>query len=125
MATITQKIYHNAPEYNEYRTLRNFSSGGNGSFEFEGHRWKYDHTSFDDLGEFDIIFRFDEGGPDITADGMTLFDALLCNAVAGLCANPALYSNTNGQGMFEYAEHISQVANIVASKAYSLARSQR
>lgn len=55
---ITRKIYRDSPERSAYLAAR-FERGGrtSNSFEFEGHRWGYRFSSFDDQGDYDLIWR--------------------------------------------------------------------
>ena len=56
---IERKVYKGTPEHREYlsaRFPRNGSSPSN-SFEWQGHRWAYQHTSFNDAGDYDPIYR--------------------------------------------------------------------
>lgn len=56
---IERSIYHKAEQYSEYLAARFPRDGlprGN-CFWWQGHNWRYRVTSFDDVGEFDIIER--------------------------------------------------------------------
>jgi hypothetical protein len=55
---IERKVRRESPEHYEYLAAR-FPPGGTvgNSFEWQGHRWAYAHTSFDDEGDFDLIYR--------------------------------------------------------------------
>ena len=57
-------VYKGSPESDAMCKARFPSDGPHTalSFEFDGHRWAYECTSFDDLGEYDVIWR--PGGPD-------------------------------------------------------------
>lgn len=50
------RIYHDADNYKEYRAAR--KEGNTYGFLFEGHRWAYQVTMFDDKGKYDVIYRF-------------------------------------------------------------------
>lgn len=52
-----RKIYHNSPEYRDYLSARFVGTSSTTSFEFDGHRWVYEVTSFDDKGDYDLIWR--------------------------------------------------------------------
>ncbi len=54
------KIYHGTARHTACTSAR-FPPGHGKSraFEFEGHRWSYRVTSFDDDGEFDLLWRPD------------------------------------------------------------------
>lgn len=64
--TIKRKIYHRGDNYSFYRTAR-FTVGNGRSFEFEGYRWTYEHTAFDQRGDYDLIWRPADGGPNAEA----------------------------------------------------------
>jgi hypothetical protein len=55
---IERKVYKGSAEHREYLDAR-FSSGANTglSFEWDGNRWAYRHTSFDDAGDYDLLWR--------------------------------------------------------------------
>ncbi len=53
---IRRKVYKNSTEYSDYIKQR-FQDRTSSSFEFDGHRWQYEHSSFDDTGEYDLISR--------------------------------------------------------------------
>ena len=53
---IERRIYRNSPEYRSYIEKR-FLDRLSISFEYDGHRWKYQHTSFNDQGDYDVIVR--------------------------------------------------------------------
>jgi hypothetical protein len=53
---IERRIYRNSPEYMPYIEKR-FLNRLSISFEYDGHRWKYQHTSFNDQGDYDVIVR--------------------------------------------------------------------
>ena len=57
-AWIKRKVYHGTDEHKELLECR-FSTKGisNGSFEFNGRRWMYVASHFDDKGEYDLIAR--------------------------------------------------------------------
>lgn len=44
------------PKFESYRSAR-FNNGVESTFMWNGHRWRYDHSSFDDQGEFDVLWR--------------------------------------------------------------------
>lgn len=64
-AQIERKVYVSAPEYREYLRAR-FSEQHRSelSFEWDGHRWAYRFTTFDDAGEYHLLWR---PAPDATA----------------------------------------------------------
>lgn len=68
----TVSVRHGTPEYAEMLKAR-FPDGSarsaSSTFEFRGHRWRYEHTSFDDEGDFTVLWRPDEPAPpDIAVD---------------------------------------------------------
>lgn len=57
-AWIERKVRKGTDEHRTYLSARFPRGGGAPSpFDFDGHKWRYYATSFDDLGEFDIIHR--------------------------------------------------------------------
>lgn len=126
MGTITRKIHHYSEEYGLYLSKKCITSKS-GSFEYDGHRWKYQYTSFDDDGDYDVIFRFDGGEPHIPAEDMTLFDALLCSAVSGLASNPSLYDDVLNEhnNRESFGAIVADGAMVIATEAYRLARRVR
>jgi len=59
-AEIMRRVYKDSDEHKQYLTAR-FGKGSSGvageSFEWDGHRWAYRYTSFDDAGEYDLLYR--------------------------------------------------------------------
>jgi len=53
---IERKVYRGTKEHSDMLAAR-FASSSNISFGFDGHRWQYDHSAFDDKGEYDLIYR--------------------------------------------------------------------
>lgn len=53
---VERKVYRETPEHSAYLRAR-FATPGARSFEWEGHRWAYRVTSFDDAGDYDLIWR--------------------------------------------------------------------
>jgi hypothetical protein len=53
----TRRVYKKSGEYQEYLRCRFSGSDSaiNISFPWDGHRWQYQHTDFDDTGDFDIL----------------------------------------------------------------------
>jgi hypothetical protein len=52
-------VYRNSAESTDLRNAR-FGEGSKAtalSFEFDGHRWAYDHSAFDDEGDYELIWR--------------------------------------------------------------------
>lgn len=50
----TLKVYKSAPNYRDYLTAR-FRDRLDVSFEWNGKRYRYLHTDFDDTGDFDVL----------------------------------------------------------------------
>lgn len=71
----SKKVYKNTPEYALYIKAR-FADRSSHSFGFDGHRWAYEHTSFDDTGNYDLLYRFtdDEVSPVETSDDLSVRD---------------------------------------------------
>ena len=71
----TIKVYKNSPEHGDYLKAR-FPDGShsNSTFEYAGHRWGYRYTSFDDKGDYDLLYRFDD---ETEVQSLTVNDATL------------------------------------------------
>ena len=55
---ITRKVRKGTDEHRAYLRARFPTNGGAPSqFNFDGHNWRYYVTSFDDIGEYDVIQR--------------------------------------------------------------------
>lgn len=86
--TITLKVYKDSEEYEEYSNAR-FPKTGNytvetpATFEFKGHRWKYQVTIFDDNGDYDLLWRPDCKEPELMASDATLRDYFAAKAMQG------------------------------------------
>ncbi|HIC2887041.1 TPA: hypothetical protein ACW0T4_003726 [Morganella morganii] len=83
----TIKVYKNSPEHGDYLKAR-FPDGSrsNSTFEYAGHRWGYRYTSFDDKGDYDLLYRFDDE-PDVqslTFNDATLRDYFAAKAMASV-----------------------------------------
>lgn len=109
----TIKVYKNSPEHGDYLKAR-FPDGSrsNSTFEYAGHRWGYRYTSFDDKGDYDLLYRFDDE-PDVqslTVNDATLRDYFAAKAMQGILSNPGQLDNVNK----EAAEWISRDAYLVA-----------
>lgn len=84
----TMKVYKNSDDHAAYLKAR-FDSARNGqSFEWAGHRWAYEVTSFDDAGDYDLLYRFDDHPyPEevlVTTDDLKVRDYFAAEAL-GLC----------------------------------------
>lgn len=88
----TMKVYANSPEYGAYLKSRFGVDKRGQSFEWAGHRWAYEVTSFDDAGDYDLLYRFDDRPyPEelsVTTDDLTIRDYFAAKAMAGICSNP-------------------------------------
>ena len=50
-------IYRKSAEWSAYLRAR-FADKTSNSFDYDGHRWMYRYNSFDDQGDYDVIYRF-------------------------------------------------------------------
>ncbi|MFL7770437.1 hypothetical protein AAD017_11235 [Proteus terrae] len=112
--TITLKVYKDSEEYEEYSNARfpktgNYTVGTPATFEFKGHRWKYQVTSFDDNGDYDLLWRPDCKEPELMASDATLRDKFAMAAMNGILVNTE-------RNQFSFSE-----TGEIASKAYELA----
>ncbi|MCB4855895.1 hypothetical protein LHV25_12900 [Providencia rettgeri] len=90
---ITLKVYKNSPEHGEYMNARfpkdrSHHSCSNETFEYKGHRWKYQVTSFDDNGDYDLLRRPDGKEPELMASDATLRDYFAAKYMGGCGADP-------------------------------------
>lgn len=97
---VTLKVYKDSEEYEEYSNARfpktgNYTVGTPATFEFKGHRWKYQVTSFDDNGDYDLLWRPDSNDPELMASDATLRDYFASKCI------PAIISTLNGPVVFE------------------------
>ncbi|EOV8087925.1 hypothetical protein ACOMXT_001736 [Providencia rettgeri] len=86
--TITLKVYKDSPEHGEYMAARfprdrRHHSCSNETFEYEGHRWRYEVTSFDDNGDYDLLWRPDGKEPELMASDATLRDYFAAKCMQG------------------------------------------
>lgn len=84
----TMKVYKESAKHPSYLEAR-FGKGKTGnSFLFEGHRWAYENTSFDDDGDYDLLYRFDDKPyPEevsVTTDDMTIRDYFAAKAMQAI-----------------------------------------
>ncbi|EFV42431.2 hypothetical protein HMPREF0864_00760 [Enterobacteriaceae bacterium 9_2_54FAA] len=56
----TLKVYKDSETYPDYMKVRFDKTNTGTSFPFNGHRWAYEHTAFDDSGDYDLLYRFDD-----------------------------------------------------------------
>lgn len=81
----TLKVYKNSPDYHAVLRARFNKENSGQSFEWAGHRWAYEVTRFDDTGDYDLLYRFEEDIPVVVdADDMTVRDYMAAKAL-GLC----------------------------------------
>lgn len=63
---ISIKVYHNTPEHGELNKARFWPfkkmPSSISTFEYDGHRWRYKLTHFDDRGDYDVIEMPNDGG---------------------------------------------------------------
>ncbi|EMN0830541.1 hypothetical protein R8H71_003362 [Providencia rettgeri] len=93
--TITLKVYKDSPEHGEYMAARfpkdrRHHSCSNETFEYKGHRWKYQVTSFDDNGDYDLLWRPDGKEPELMLADISFRDYLAAEAMNGILTNPAI-----------------------------------
>lgn len=88
----TIKVYKNSPEHGDYLKAR-FPDGSrsNSTFEYAGHRWGYRYTSFDDKGDYDLLYRFDDETEvqSLTVNDATLRDYFAAKAMQGIITTAA------------------------------------
>ena len=88
----TMKVYKNSDDHAAYLKARSDGARNGQSFEWAGHRWAYEVTSFDDAGDYDLLYRFDDKPyPEevsVTTDDMTIRDYFAAKAMQGRLANP-------------------------------------
>ncbi|MDN0096216.1 hypothetical protein [Yersinia rohdei] len=104
----TKKVYKKSPEYTPYTEAR-FANKSAHSFEFDGHRWAYEHTGFDDAGDYDLLYRFtdDEPVPVEVADDLSVRDYFAAKAMQGICS----HADTWGLSVPEIANKAYWIAN--------------
>ncbi|NBM79638.1 hypothetical protein GWI76_10270 [Proteus sp. G2659] len=112
---ITLKVYKDSEEYKEYNNARfprtgNYTIGTPATFEFKGHRWRYEATSFDDNGDYDLLWRPDGKETELMESDASLRDRFAMAAMQGILANPAQLDNVNDKS----AELVSRDAYRVA-----------
>ncbi|HGW3730845.1 TPA: hypothetical protein ACNH31_002400 [Citrobacter freundii] len=105
----TMKVYKNSDDHAAYLKAR-FDSARNGqSFEWAGHRWAYEVTSFDDAGNYDLLYRFDDKPyPEelsVTTDDMTIRDYFAAKVLQGVMASGTSMSigTNHEEGMLDMA----------------------
>lgn len=84
----TMKVYKNSDDHAAYMKARSDGARNGQSFELAGHRWAYEVTSFDDAGDYDLLYRFDDKPyPEevsVTTDDMTIRDYFAAKAMAAI-----------------------------------------
>lgn len=87
----TMKVYASSPEYGAYLKSRFGGDKRGQSFEWAGHRWAYEVTGFDDAGDYDLLYRFDDKpNPEelsVTTDDMTIRDYFAAKVLQGVMAS--------------------------------------
>lgn len=90
----TMRVYKESAKHPSYLKARFSKEKTGNSFLFEGHRWAYEHTNFDDDGDYDLLYRFDDkpypedASVTVASDDMTLRDYFAAKFMQGVCANP-------------------------------------
>lgn len=87
----TLKVYKDSKAYPDYMKVRFDKTNTGKSFLFDGHRWAYEHSAFDDSGDYDLLYRFDdEPYPEEksnSVDELTARDYFAAKAMQGILAN--------------------------------------
>lgn len=89
--TITLKVYKDSPEHKDYMNARfpkagKYTVGTPATFEFKGHRWKYEVTSFDDNGDYDLLWRPDGKKPELMLADISFRDYVAAEALNSMIA---------------------------------------
>lgn len=91
----TMKVYKNSDDHAAYLKARSDSARNGQSFEWAGHRWAYEVTSFDDAGDYDLLYRFDDKPyPEevsVNTDDMTIRDYFAAKAMQGIISSECNY----------------------------------
>lgn len=91
----TMKVYKNSDDHAAYMKARSNGARNGQSFEWAGHRWAYEVTSFDDAGDYDLLYRFDDKPyPEevsVTTDDMTIRDYFAAKAMQGIISSECNY----------------------------------
>lgn len=109
----TIKVYKNSPEHGDYLKAR-FPDGSrsNSTFEYAGHRWGYRYTSFDDKGDYDLLYRFDD---ETEAQSLTVNDATLRDYFAAKAMQGDWAAQTEDTGYYS-----PQSADVILDNAAEL-----
>ncbi|MDS0790041.1 hypothetical protein OSB94_18265 [Proteus vulgaris] len=102
--TITLKVYKESPEHSEYMVARfpkdrRHHSCSNETFEYKGHRWKYEATSFDDNGDYDLLWRPDAKEPELMLADISFRDYVATEAMNGILSNHCMIDNVTEQSV--------------------------
>lgn len=109
----TMKVYKNSPDHSAYLAARFDETKTGQSFEWAGHRWAYDGTRFDDSGDYDLLYRFDDlpypEDVSVTTDDMTIRDYFATAAMQGWLASygqndGAPKAETTARMAYEFAD---------------------
>ena len=91
----TMKVYKNSDDHAAYMKARSDGARNGRSFEWAGHRWAYEVTSFDDAGNYDLLYRFDDKPyPEevsVNTDDMTIRDYFASKAMQGIISSECNY----------------------------------
>ncbi|MGN7793125.1 hypothetical protein ACTJKR_01685 [Enterobacter sp. 22146] len=91
----TMKVYKNSDDHAAYLKARSDGIRNGQSFEWAGHRWAYEVTSFDDAGDYDLLYRFDDKPyPEevsVNTDDMTIRDYFAAKAMQGIISSECNY----------------------------------
>lgn len=91
----TMKVYKNSDDHAAYLKARSDGARNGQSFEWAGHRWAYEVTSFDDAGNYDLLYRFDDKPyPEevsVNTDDMTIRDYFAAKAMQGIISSECNY----------------------------------
>lgn len=114
--TITLKVYKDSPEHSEYMAARfpkdrRHHSCSNETFEFKGHRWKYEVTSFDDNGDYDLLWRPDAKEPELMLADISFRDYVATEAMNGILSNHCMIDNVTEQSAAWVAKESYQMAD--------------
>lgn len=63
---VERRVYSGTTEHESYMTARRKAGFGNTFFEFDGAWWRYEHTSSDSKGSFDLLVRSSDETEDTT-----------------------------------------------------------
>ena len=111
---IERRVYKNSAEYKAYLDAR-FSKAGL-SFEFDGHRWAYQWTHFDDSGDYDLLYR-NEPQAQPAAQEPTSAVPVVGQLVEALSRNRIMASDSDGSYTIEVTPRIITDA-IAAGQQY-------